>query len=323
MAAKKTEAAEVPADENNQAPAFVATPGIHMIDNEVYHGCLGVPSKSGLQTINQKSPFHFRFGEREEKRHFALGDGAHAAILEPERFETQFQRGPLDRRGNKWTDTEAQAKAAGRTLLTDGEYNIALRVRDSAHRNPTVRKIVAGAVVEPSGFFIDPETGILCRVRPDAYNPGIRIIGDVKTTTDASPMAFAKSVAEYGYHVQEAMYSEGFPLAAQVGGMDWEVDGFAFIVVEKTAPYLVAVYELEPSAVAEGYALYRQGLEAYARCAKAEDSVRTEFRAREENGADMSELDHALRNCWPAYGDGVQRLDIPRWAYRLTSNQPA
>jgi hypothetical protein len=129
-------------------------------------------------------------------------------------------------------------------------------------------------------------TGELCRCRPDLYREDLGIIVDVKSTASAHPDAFARSVVNYGYHAQEAFYSDGWRSLGK------PVDGFVFLAWEKKAPFAYAVYELPPSIVEEGRALMREALETYAECVKAER--------------------------WPGYGEGVQELSFKRWAYRLT-----
>lgn len=277
---------------------------VYGLPDEAYHAHNSI-SKSGLWTIYTKTPAHFRYGEREEKSHFTLGKGAHCAILEPAHFEARYFRGPEDRRGNKWKDAEFQAEHAGKILMTVGDYDDAMRIRDAAARNSIVRLFQGGdTVAEASAFWIDPENTESCRCRPDAYSRKHRIIGDLKTTTDASPAAFARSIADYGYHVQEAMYSDGWISA---GGGD--VEGFVFMAIEKTAPYAIGVYELPPAFVTEGHAIYRKALATYAACVKNE---RRAILAAKDTGI-------SLAHCWPAYGDKVQSLEFKRWHYRETN----
>jgi hypothetical protein len=59
---------------------------------------------------------------------------------------------------------------------------------------------------------------------------------------DASPSGFARSIATFRYHVQASHYLTGLHGAER----------FVFIAVEKTAPYAVAVYELDAAAMAAG-----------------------------------------------------------------------
>jgi|VirMetMinimDraft_7_1064189.scaffolds.fasta_scaffold00089_33 exodeoxyribonuclease VIII len=273
------------------------TPGIHLnIANEDYHAGPGI-SKSGLWTIATRTPAHFRYGERKDSAAFDLGTAAHLALLEPHEFEGQVVAGPEDRRGNKWKDAELQAAAQGAILLTAGDYDKAMRIRDAGECNATLRDLRRGAVCEASGYAIDPETGMLCRCRPDAFNAAAGVILDLKTTTDGGRDAFGRAAANFGYHVQEAFYSDVWHAAgriAHVGGkpLHARVDAFIFVVIEKTAPFLVSCYELAPSAVDEGRETYKRALDTYARCVAADE--------------------------WPGYPEDPEPLDIPPWAYRNT-----
>lgn len=263
-------------------------PGVYLkLDNEAYHAGPGI-SKSGLWTVETKSPAHYRFGERKETKAFDFGEACHLATLQPNEFEKIVVRGPEDRRGNKWKDVAEVCKVDKKLLLTSGDFDGVLAVRDAVHADPWINSIITSGdgVNEASGFWIDPATGELCRCRPDRYRRDLKLILDVKTAVSAHPDAFAKSVVNYGYHAQEAFYSDGWQACGQ------EVEAFAFLVLEKTTPYAFAVYELPPSIVEEGRAMMRKALDTYATCRKA--------------------------NHWPAYGDGVQELSFKRWNYRLT-----
>lgn len=200
-------------------------------------------------------------------------------------------KGPDDRRGNKWKEAKDEAEATSRILLTSGEYEQAMLIRDLADTVPELQIMRKGEVyVETSAYHTDEETGELVKCRPDLYNRTHAMMLDVKNMADASPYAFQRDVGKFGYHTQHAMYSDVW---ARATGMP--VDAMVFLVFEKSEPPLVAVYELSPATVAEGHAIYRQALERYAECLRADE--------------------------WPGYGTGVQRVDLRRWDYKLTEYQ--
>jgi len=264
-------------------------PGIYQgIPNESYHSGPGI-SKSGLWTIATQSPAHFRFGERVENKAFDFGEACHLAILQPDLFERTVVRGPDDRRGNKWKDAVEACALDNKLLLTSGDYDHTLAIRDAVHADAWVSGIITGGkpMIEASGYWKDDETGQLCRCRPDLYREDLGIIVDVKSTASAHPDAFARSVVNYGYHAQEAFYSEGW---AKLGK---PVSGFVFLAWEKKPPYAYGVYELPPSIVEEGDAIIKQALSTYASCLKADR--------------------------WSSYGEGVQELSFKRWNYRHTN----
>lgn len=263
-------------------------PGIYLnLSNEDYHAGPGV-SKSGLFTIADKSPAHFKFGKRKGAKEFDMGEAIHLAVLQPNEFEKKVVRGPDDRRGNKWKDQVEACALDNKLLLTSGDFDNTLAIRDAVHADPWINSILTGGepMIEASGYFTDPVTGELCRVRPDFYRKDLKGILDVKSTKSAHPDKFSRSVIDYGYHAQEAFYSDAW----QSLGMP--VEWFAFLSVEKEEPFAFAVYELPPALVEEGRVMMRKALDTYAACKKA--------------------------NHWPAYGDGVQELAFKRWAYRHT-----
>lgn len=262
-------------------------PGIYQgVPNEAYHAGPGV-SKSGLWKIHTSTPAHYRFGERKESKAFDFGEAAHLAILEPEQFEALVYRGPDDRRGNKWTDAVEFCKIEGKLLLTSGDFDKVLAIRDAVHADAWINSIVTGGdrMVEASGYWTDPDTGLMCRVRPDLYRADLKVMIDVKSTASAAPADFAKSVVNFGYHAQEGFYTDGWRALGQ------EVDAFVFIAWEKEAPFAKAVYELPPSIVEEGRAIIRKTLPVYGECQRTGQ--------------------------WPGYADGVQELSFPKWAYTM------
>jgi hypothetical protein len=274
--------------------AIHGEPGIYQgIPNEVYHASRGV-SKSGLWTIHTQTPAHFKFpppaGEisTTKKATQDFGTASHTAILEPELFEAQVLRGPDDRRGNNWKDAVGYAEETGRVCLVASDYDNILTIRDAIHANARINAIITGGrpEVEASGYAIDPVTGLLIRCRPDLYRADLGIMLDAKSTASAHPDAFARSVVNYGYHAQEAHYSDTYRL------LDRPVEGFLFLAWEKESPFAFALYELPPSIVEEGRAIIRKSLDTYAEC--------------------------SLTNHWPAYGDEITELKFQRWSYSLT-----
>jgi exodeoxyribonuclease VIII len=108
------------------------------------------------------------------------------------------------------------------------------------------------------------------------------VVVDLKTTKSASKRGFAKSVAEYRYHVQAAIYTD----LLEANGLF--VPEFIFIAVEKTYPYAVGIYKLDQDALDLGRSLYQRDLALYKHCVEMDD--------------------------WPAYPEEVVTLSLPAWA---------
>lgn len=257
--------------------------------DEEYHAGEGV-SKSGLWKLWTKTPYHFMYVEDEEKPHFTIGKAAHVAILEPETLESRVTRGPEDRRGNKWKEAQDFAAYSKTMLLTASDYDLALAIRDLAATSPELAAMrQSETIVETSAYHVDEETGVLVKTRPDMFNIDMRVICDIKNMADASADAFSGSIAKFGYHMQEALYSDVW-----ARGSGHDVEAFFFVCFEKCTPPTLAVYELDEAAAREGHAIYRDALKRYAECERAGQ--------------------------WPAYPAGVQRIGLRnRWAYKMTT----
>lgn len=148
-----------------------------------------------------------------------------------------------DRRTNKYKAAEAEALDAGQLPVLRKDYDEAKAIADALRLHPTAGALLEGVEAEVSGFWTDPEFGIWQRMRMDGMRMDYDMptIVDLKTSKDASPEAFAKSVHEYGYFRQDPHYREG--LAAALG-CQWDDIDFIFIVVETEPPYLVATYRV-------------------------------------------------------------------------------
>lgn len=264
-----------------------------LITEEVdqYHASEGF-SKTFLWAMDNETPFIARYGKRKESHGFDIGSAAHIAILEPHDLESRIMRGPDDRRGNKWKEAQDFATYSNKLLLTAGDHDMALLIRDLADTVPELAMMRElddegrGPVVETSCYHTDPETGLTVKCRPDLYSPKHKLIVDIKNMASASKDAWEKATGSYGYHMQEAVYSDVWASAS-----GYEVEGFWFAVFEKSEPPQVKLYELDPDAVAEGHARYRRALARTAECVKA--------------------------NEWPSYEGGIHRSGLRRYDYRI------
>lgn len=260
-------------------------------DIEAYHRGPGI-SKTGLDHV-ARSPalfyaLHLDPGRPAEKERAGQLEGqlAHCAILEPAEFDRRYAVGPDVSRATKaWKEWEASLPA-GVIAIKPDQRETALRQAESVRRLPDVAEALAAGRPEVSAYWIDPDTGVLCRCRPDWVHPagesGVVLL-DVKTYSDASPAEFARQIARKRYHVQDAFYSEGFGRAAGV-----DVLGFVFVAVETEWPFAASAVMLDEPGRDVGRIQYRRDLDTYARCLAA--------------------------NEWPGYGAAIHQVSLPAWA---------
>ena len=263
-------------------------PGIGI---EEYHKGPGV-SKSQLDQF-AKSPAHYLASltaPRKETDAMKIGSLFHTMVLEPEK--SNFVVGPdINKNTKEWRAFKADAEASGQTIIDQATLDMLNCMVASVKAHPAARALLNGpGIAEGSCFWHDEQSGEICRCRPDFYRQDLGIIVDLKSTEDASPKEFARSVANYRYHVQSAYYQDG--VEAATGDF---VKGFVFVAVEKKAPYAVAVYELDMQGVEAGRITYQRLLLDLADC-KASGK-------------------------FPAYSDRIETISLPAWAAKEIFNE--
>ena len=231
---------------------------IEGMPNETYHALEGI-SKSGLDKM-ARSPAHYKHGVyKPATTNMHIGTAIHAAILEPERFDSEYVIVGGDRRGKEYKDA---VKDVGLELvLLSKDHVKVLAMRESCHDNFAAMEILTKpGKAELSAICTDPETGVQIRARFDWITDcGISL--DVKKTQDIRQDKFAKSVFDYRYHVQDAVYSFVYQ---QVTGRP--IQAFKFLAVEEEAPNSSMVYELGEIEKEMGAYYFRRDLRAYAEC---------------------------------------------------------
>ena len=260
---------------------------IHSMPNADYHASPAI-SKSGLDKI-ARSPAHYqaaRETDQEVTDALVFGSAFHDFILLPEVFQTAYTVLPEDFNGRTKEGKALMSaiKESGQTVLKSEWVENIKGMAAAVAAHPKAAALLSGGHSEVSMFWQDADTGLDCRCRPD-YIHSSGIIADLKSTADASPAAFAKSCANFRYHVQDAFYSEGYYQATG----EWP-RGFVFIAVEKTAPYAVACYTLDDVAKEKGRELYQRDLQTLQVAQAA--------------------------NAWPAYSDQIKTIQLPAWALR-------
>jgi exodeoxyribonuclease VIII len=182
-----------------------------------------------------------------------IGSLFHTMVLEPEK--SNFVAGPdVNKNTKEWKAFKADAEASGQTIIDQATLDMLNGMVASVRAHPAANALLSGpGIAEGSCFWHDERSGELCRCRPDKYRQDLGIIVDLKSTEDASPKEFARSIANYRYHMQSAYYQDG--VEAATGDF---IKGFVFVAVEKKAPYAVAVYQLDMQGVEAGRITYQR-----------------------------------------------------------------
>ena len=98
---------------------------------------------------------------------------------------------------------------------------------------------------------------VLSKIRADFVPKNA--LADYKSCLDASPEAFQKAIAEYGYHRQALWYRFVWSACCKAGETNRATrQSFYFIAQEKRAPFAVAVYEMTQDAFDVAFAEIQQ-----------------------------------------------------------------
>jgi hypothetical protein len=232
-------------------------PGIHSgVTNSAYHADPALGSTS-LKTLATKTPAHYQYDRTHPKFSdaFTLGTAAHSLILEDDTSSIEIVE------ADNWLTKAAKeaksgALAAGRQPLLSKEWAQVKAMRDAVMAHKQARELFTGHKAEESVFWKEDSLTLKCR--PDAWKPGQLV--DLKTTVNADPREFGKTAHNFGYHQSAAHYIDGVKAATG------EELPFTFVLVEKTAPYLVSVVELDWEAIELGRALNDRAKRIFREC---------------------------------------------------------
>jgi len=252
-------------------------------------------SSSGIRMLLPEykgSPKKFRWEQTHKRtsQAFDLGHAVHTKVLGVGAGIVLYPPEHLTPSGNPSTkaatvEWESEQRAAGLTVVSPSDATRVDQMAEAVLAHESARPLFEVATMREVSVFADVD-GVPCRARFDALSEPTRngVYGvDLKTTDDATVNGFTRSVNKYGYPVQQAHYEDVYQAATgQV------VDQFWLVAVEKSAPYEVAVLQIEPYWVAIGRAKAARAREIFAHCTATGE--------------------------WPGYDTAPQTLTAPAYA---------
>ena len=250
---------------------------------EKYHA-VDALSKSMMSKI-LKSPAHYKAAleeHQEPSKAMQMGTAIHTAVLEPHLYSQVVAVVPPDIDGRTKEGKAWKEMHKSRIHLTHAEDIDVQGVANSVRRHPFWEITHLNNQREASVFAQAEETGIALKARPDMWVEDHTLV-DVKTTDDATPEGFSRTVTSFGYHIQAAHY------LAMTGA-----ENFVFVAVERKAPYAIGIYRLDAEWLQAGENLRRKAISTLHEC-RALDS-------------------------WPAYPTATITLSCPKWVLNKSEN---
>lgn len=275
------------------APLEFEPPAIvEHLPSETYHADMDSVGAGGLREL-ARSPLHHWWANRRPPREVKeptpsqrLGTAIHAAVLEPERFASDFAVAPdVDRRfkAGKEAYAEFLESIGDAEIISASDHATALIIAQRVHESALGRMFFEGETrTELSVYWTDRATGVRCRIRPDLVPSGHPVLVDLKSCSSAQDVRFRNAAWDWGYHVTAAFYVDGWKAATG------EKRDYVFAAWEKEEPYANAWYFAEDEVLEAGRTEYRRLLRIYAECLDSDN--------------------------WPGYSEQLQPLLLPPWA---------
>ena len=208
-----------------------------------------------------------------------FGSFFHTAILEPEELPNRYMPcGPRNTKSGK--EESLYIKSRGLIPVSHSDWNLMEEMVEAVRSHPLASSYLddTKAGPEQSFWWDDPTSGLCCKARADLV-VGDTIV-DLKTTQlgNATDKAFAKTVLNFGYHIQAAHYLRGTKKTR-----------FIFLVVEKAWPFSVGLFELDEQAIALGNEEIDKALELISLCHQ--------------------------NDSWPGQAEENSTISLPNWAF--------
>jgi hypothetical protein len=253
------------------------------VGNSVLSDLKNSPAHCWALHINTQRP------KREPTAAMRLGTLTHTAILEPDQVRHRYVVRPSDinpktKAGQEWASAQT-----GLEIITVEEWEMVQAQRGAIQADSELRDLLASGDAELSAFAVDKATGVRIKCRPDWLHftgPNRVRVLDLKTTAEITPDAVSKSIANFGYHRQQAHYTR------TLEAIGLTVEDFVFGFVTKAYPFFALTYRIDDESLAQGFEEVDELTALYSACLR--------------------------NNNWPLSGAGVQTVGLPRWARRET-----
>lgn len=241
---------------------------------------------SWAKTLWTSTPAHLlaQMESETDSDAFRFGRALHCALLRPRDYSAEFAISPkFDRRTKAGKEAAEAFEAAsnGRCVIDQSEANAVDSIVSQVGFHRNARALLDMAETREAAFT-GQIAGVQCKCRADAIGLVSGVLLDVKTTISASPRAFARSCAEYAYHLQMAFYRA----ILRENGI--AVSDVVLLACEKTSPYSVAIYRMREEDLDAMEPVVARLAQLYLECVETGD--------------------------YPGYGNDVRELAMPDWA---------
>jgi exodeoxyribonuclease VIII len=228
-------------------------------------------------------PAKYKSGGEEETENNSLlfGSLLDCKLLTPKQFDSRFAIQPeyyTDEKGNEKQFTKLSntckkwiAEQGNKTIITVDKLFEVQQAIDKIKEDETIASFIkqSDTQVFISASWVDEDTKLgipikaLIDILPREDSEYSSCLADLKSTRDASPINFNRSVFSFGYHIQGAFYID------MINAVKESRDTFCFIVQENKKPFQVGKRILHVDFLDMGRNEYQAALRNYCKCLKS------------------------------------------------------
>ena len=235
------------------------------IDDDLYHSLPGY-SSTFIKNMYEKCPAYAKFKRDEDKEEpseaLIIGRAIHTFLLQPEKFQKEFQIAPNDdKRRKEYKEWLSNHSDPDKLILRNSFREMAKGVLIQLTKGINIFDNVIShpeAIIEKAVFTVHKKTGVLIKMKADVILNSMGF--DLKSTIDAAPDKFAGTIGKYNYDIQAAFYI----LVCQTAGVSMK--GFSFISVEKDPPFLSSATTLAAEDILQANDIVNVMLKRIATC---------------------------------------------------------
>lgn len=193
-----------------------------------------------------------------------LGTAAHRVILEPDRVG-DFAVWDGGRRYGKTWDAFV-AEHSDRQILTAEQRDNLIGVSVAVRKCAAAKRYLAAGTSEISLLWRDKAAVRDFKGRIDhLLVESSPLIADLKTTRDCRPFKFGNEAYRLGYHMQAAMYADGYYY------LTGKLPRVVIIAVENKPPYETAVYRVSDEILHQGHEDYMRLVAQLEECERSDN----------------------------------------------------
>lgn len=214
--------------------------------------------------IMQRSPAHCKNGEKKKPtKALDMGTLIHLLLLEgKEEFDKVCVPMPDGNPRTKvFRDRKQELLDQGKILLSGPELDVVIGIWKQSQDDPLVQRVIGSGISEVVAFARHPE-GALMKGKLDKVLPEEKIIGDLKTTSNADEQPFTMSARKYQYDFQAAYYLDLINLA--MGSEHFR--RFVILAADKTPPYLFNYFFIDDRDIDEARIDYQNCMKLWLEC---------------------------------------------------------